>query len=155
MRPNLLVSVALLAAALASPAWAQSPGDTNPQAAAGAAPITHLAVGTVRSIDAAGRSATIDHQAIPSLNMPAMTMQFRLSSPSSPPLKAGEVIAFTFTASADGLTIGSVQPVTLSSDAGTARSEAGAVMPGMEHHGKLGKGDMKGMMDACPMMSGR
>lgn len=151
MKPDRLVSVALLAAAFASTSWAQSPGDTSSRAAA-AAPITHLAVGTVRSIDAAGRSATIDHQAIPSLNMPAMTMQFRLASSSSSPLKAGESIAFTFTASADGMTIGSVLPVTLRSDTGSARAEAGSAMPGMEHHGKQGKGDMKGMIDACPMM---
>lgn len=144
MNSKLLVPVVLLAPALASTTWAQPPGDTTPRPMA-ATPITHLAVGTVRSIDAAGRSATIDHRAIPSLGMPAMTMHFRLPSPSSPSLKAGDSIAFTFTASADGLTIGSVQSIKPGStaDAGT------------ERQGTSGKGGMPGPMDACPMMGGR
>lgn len=156
MKPNLPVSVsaALLIAALVTASWARAQGDADPRRATPATPTTHLAVGTVKSIDPAGRSATIDHRAIPSLNMPAMTMQFRLP-PSGAPLKAGELIAFTFTASADGLTIGSVQPVSMPADAGSARPRTDPSMPGMGRHGMQGMEGMKGMMDGCPMMGAR
>jgi hypothetical protein len=119
--------------------------------------MTHLAVGTVRSVDAAVRTATIDHQAIPNLNMPAMTMQFRLPASSTLPLKAGQSIAFTFTASADSLMIGSVQPVgAVVAAAGQNHSATDDTMPGMDHHGMQAKRNTKGMMDSChAMMGGR
>lgn len=156
MKPNLLVSVsaALLIAALVTASWVRAQGDADLRVATPATPIAHLAVGIVKSIDPAGRSATIDHRAIPSLNMPAMTMRFRLPS-SVEPLKAGELIAFTFTASADGLTIGSVQPVSPPADAGNARPRMDPSTPGMGHRGMQDMEGMKGMMDGCPMMGSR
>lgn len=156
MTLNPFVPTALLVATLASSSWAQAPADANRGSALPATPVTHLAVGTVRSIDAAGRSATIDHRAIPSLNMPAMTMQFRLPPSSTVPVKVGDTVAFTFTASADGLTIGSVQPVgPAGADAGS-RDRMGPSMAGMEHRGMQGMDGKQGMMmDGCPMMGGR
>ena len=126
--------------------------------------MAHLAVGTVTSVDAAGRSVTIDHQAIPSLNMPAMAMQFRLPEEPTPPLKAGQSIAFTFTASAEGLTIGSVQAVSTATGSAPSRPQPDHSMSGMEPHAMHGMGetkvmkgmkDMKGMMNMCDEMMGR
>lgn len=154
MRSRLFLGVYALSAALGGTAWAQSP-EASPSPATAASPITHLAVGTVRSVDAAARSATIDHQAIPSLNMPAMTMQFRLPASLTPPLKPGQSIAFTFTASSDGLTLGSAQVVGAVAAPGRDSSAMGGSMPGMDHEGMHGKGGMKGMMDSCHAMMGR
>lgn len=149
MKKTFITALAVATYAVAS--WAQAPGEATP-----VTPMTHLAVGTVKSIDAAGRSATIDHRAIPSLNMPAMAMQFRLPPSSAVPLKVGETIAFTFTASSDGLTIGSVQPVGVAGADAGARDRMGPSMPGMEHRGMQGMDGKKAMMmDGCPMMGGR
>ena len=111
MKPNRFGAGVVLAATLASASWAQASANANARPSQTATQMTHLSIGTVKGIDAAGRSVTIDHQAIPSLGMPTMTMQFQLPPSSRLALKPGESIAFTFTASADGLTIGAAQPI--------------------------------------------
>lgn len=153
MKPKLFAAGVVLAATLAPASWAQVSADTAPRSSQAATPMTHLAIGTVKGIDAAGRSVTIDHQAIPSLGMPAMTMQFRLAPSSVLALKPGQSIAFTFTASADGLTIGAAQPIQA---AGNAVSERPSTEPPMPNMDRPGMGGMAGMMDSCQgMMSGR
>lgn len=149
MKANLVAVVATLAAGLASTSWAEVPGDLNAKPSQTAAPMTHLAIGTVRSIDTAGHGVTIDHQAIPSLGMPAMTMQFRLSPSSRLGLKPGQSIAFTFTSSVDGLTIGSAQPIPGSGNTVAEGAPAASSMPNMDHSGM---GGMGGMMDSCQQM---
>ena len=165
MNTRLSTSIAVLSATLFVPSWAQAPVDASVRPRPVVTSISHLAVGTVTSVDAAGRSVTIDHQAIPSLNMPAMAMQFRLPEAPTPPLKAGQSIAFTFTASAEGLTIGSVQAVDTATGSAQSRSRPNHSMSGMEPHAVQGMGEMKGMksmkgmkgmMDMCDeMMGGR
>jgi Cu/Ag efflux protein CusF len=152
---NQFIHALLLSAAFGGTVWAQNPADATLPSVKAVSPITHLAVGTVRSVDAAARSATIDHQAIPSLNMPAMTMQFRLPASLTQPLRPGQSIAFTFTASSDGLTLGSAQVVGAAAEAGRDGSAMGDSMPGMDHDGMHGKVEMKGMMDSCHAMMGR
>lgn len=153
MKPNLVATVALMAATLASASWAQTTADANPRPSQATTAVTHLAIGTVRGIDAAGRSVTIDHQAIPSLGMPAMTMQFQLPPSSRLALKPGLSIAFTFTASADGLTIGAAQPIQPAGNAVPERPSTEPSMPNMDRHGM---GGMAGMMDSCQdMMRGK
>ena len=153
MKPNLVAAVALMAATLASASWAQTTADANPRPSQATTPVTHLAIGTVRGIDAAGRSVTIDHQAIPSLGMPAMTMQFQLAPSSRLALKPGLSIAFMFTASADGLTIGAAQPIPPAGNAVPERPSTEPSMPNMDRHGM---GGMAGMMDSCQdMMRGK
>jgi Cu/Ag efflux protein CusF len=154
MKPNRFAAGVVLAATLASASWAQVPGDTNPRPSQAATPMTHLAIGTVKSIDAVGRTVTIDHQAIPSLGMPAMTMQFQLAPSSRLALKPGLSIAFTFTASADGLTIGAAQPIQgVAGNAVPERPPAESSMPNMDRPGMAG---MAGMMDSCQdMMRGK
>lgn len=160
-----LLSVSFVTAIATAASWAQAPADTASAQTWTAAPMTHLAVGTVRSIDASARSVTIDHQAIPSLNMPAMTMQFRLPGTAGVALKAGQSIAFTFTPSAEGLTIGSVQPVTMPVATGPAGPVTGQARYGMDHNrmpgmqdkdmqSMQGMADMKAMMDSCHAMTG-
>lgn len=154
MKPSLFLAAGVvLAAALVTASWAQVSTDTNPRPSQAATPMTHLAIGTVKSVDAAGRSVTIDHQAIPSLGMPAMTMQFQLASSSRLALKPGQSIAFTFTASADGVTIGAAQPIQLAGYAAAERPSAETSMPNMD---RPGMGGMTGMMDSCQeMMRGK
>lgn len=151
MKPNLIVAGVVLAATLATTSWAQVSADTTQRPSPVATPMTHLAIGTVKGIDAAGLSVTINHQAIPSLGMPAMTMQFRLAPSSALALKPGQSIAFTFTASADGLTIGAVQPIQVAGNAGPERASAEPSMPNMD---RPAMGGMAGMMDSCQDMMG-
>ena len=164
MNTRLSASIAVLSATLFVPSWAQAPVGASVRLRQVVTPMAHLAVGTVTSVDAAGRSVTIDHQAIPSLNMPAMAMQFRLPEEPTPPLKAGQSIAFTFTASAEGLTIGSVQAVSTATGSAPSRPQPDHSMSGMEPHAMHGMGetkvmkgmkDMKGMMNMCDEMMGR
>lgn len=151
MKPKLFVAGLVMAATFAGASWAQVPADTNLRSSQTATPMTHLAIGTVKSIDAAGRSVTIDHQAIASLGMPAMTMQFRLAPSSRLALKPGQSIAFTFTASADGLTIGAGQPIQATGNAAPERPSVESSMPNMD---RPGMGGMAGMMDSCQSMMG-
>lgn len=152
MKPKLFIAGGVLAATLATASWAQVSADTTQRPSPAATPMTRLAIGTVKSIDAAGRSVTIDHQAIPSLGMPAMTMQFRLAPSSALALKPGQSIAFTFTASADGLTIGAAQPIQA---AGNDSPERASTEPSMPNMDRPGMGSMAGMMDSCQDMMGR
>lgn len=153
MKPNLFAAGVVLAATFASASWAQVSADTNLRPSQANPPMTHLAIGTVKGIDAAGRSVTIDHQAIASLGMPAMTMQFQLAPSSRLALKPGQSIAFTFTASADGLMIVAAQPIQVAVNAVPERPSAAPSMPNME---RPGMGGMAGMMDSCQdMMDGK
>ena len=76
--------------------------------------------------------------------MSAMTMQFRLLPSSRLALKPWESI--TFTASADGLTIGAAQPIQV---AGNAVPERPSAEPSMRNMDRRGMGGMAGMMDSC------
>jgi Cu/Ag efflux protein CusF len=143
MKANLVAVGAALVATLASASWAQASGDLGTKPSQAAVPMTHLAIGTVRNIDAAGRGVTIDHQAIPSLGMPAMTMQVQLSPSSKLGLEPGQSIAFTFTASADGLTIATAQPIQAAGRNVGEGASAASSMPNMDHSG------MTGMTDSC------
>ncbi|WP_455240232.1 copper-binding protein [Variovorax durovernensis] len=123
---------AALCAALTLPALAQTamPMPSGGSVAASSA----LAVGTIRHIDAAQHVLTIEHQAIARMNMPGMTMQFRLDKGlSTDGLSVGQPIAFTLTQSSDGLAISEVQPIRVSA---AAAPSAGASRP---HHGMQGQ----------------
>lgn len=151
MKPNLFAAGVVLASTLSTASWAQVSADTTPRPSQAATPMTHLAIGTVKGIDAAGRSVTIDHQAISSLGMPAMTMQFRLAPSSRLALKPGQSIGFTFTASADGLTIGAAQPIQAAGNAVPERPSTESSMPNMD---RSSMGGMAGMMASCQDMMG-
>lgn len=58
---------------------------------------THMTKGTIQSVDREAGAVKIAHEAVPSLNWPAMTMEFKLSNPQdSVGLKEGEQVEFHF-----------------------------------------------------------
>lgn len=142
----------VVAALVASIAWAQSNPSSVGQPAPAAAQTLHLAVGKVRSVE--GRSVAIEHQAIPGLGMPAMTMQFQLAPSLGRTLESGQVIAFTLSSSGEGLTIVNALPVSASANGPSPRRAGEPAMPGTSHHGGSGMGGMGSMMDSCGSMMG-
>jgi Cu(I)/Ag(I) efflux system protein CusF len=76
------VTCAVLALALAAPAAAQDSAHPAPAAPTSpAASGTVEGVGVVRAVNPRSRSITIDHEAIPSVGWPAMTMGFKVADP--------------------------------------------------------------------------
>lgn len=72
----------LLGVVLAVPAWAQKPADDHSAHRAGAsAPSTSLSDGEIRKIDRQAKKLTIKHGPLKNLDMPAMTMVFRVQPP--------------------------------------------------------------------------
>ncbi len=119
--------------------------------------MTHLAVGTVKRIDANQRTVMIDHQAIASMGMPTMTMEFLLREAVAPAsLTVGPLIDFNFTLTSDGPVITSVQPIASQAKSGRGGRTAGHAMPGMQGHDMA---QMQGMsaidMQACREMMKR
>lgn len=110
MKTTHIALAAVLCTALALPALAQpsAPMPSGARAAGGSA----LAVGTIRGIDAAQQVLTIEHQAIPRMNMSGMTMDFQLDkSLSAEGLSIGQPIAFILSPSSDGIAISEMQPI--------------------------------------------
>ncbi|HZQ63198.1 MAG TPA: copper-binding protein [Casimicrobiaceae bacterium] len=76
-----LVAIAVLAACGA--AWADSSMPAMNMNSSGAPNAvaslqTHRITGTVKKVDAKNRTVTLEHEAVPSLNWPAMTMSFKV-----------------------------------------------------------------------------
>lgn len=64
---------------------------------------TYMTKGTIQSVDHEAGTVKIAHEAVPSLNWPAMTMEFKLSSAQdSVGLKEGEQVEFHFTEESAG-----------------------------------------------------
>ena len=64
---------------------------------------THMTKGTIQSVDRQAGTVKIAHEAVPSLNWPAMTMEFKLSNAQdSAGLKEGEQVEFHFTEESAG-----------------------------------------------------
>ena len=95
---NPILSAALLLAALAiSPAYAAG-ASHDAHAGHGAAPVSSsagLVDGVVKKIDKAGGKVTVAHGPLTNLNMPAMTMAFRVKDAAwIDKLKEGDKIRF-------------------------------------------------------------
>lgn len=154
MNNRKLIPLTALSLMLAA-ANAQIPaGSTSnlPQAAASA---THLAVGTIKRIDAEQRLITIDHQAIPSMNMPAMTMQFRLrETVPVTSLSAGQSVAFVLAPTTDGMAITSLQPFAASAASGDGKAASAHGMHGDKSHDMSQMQGMN-MMAQCHAMMAR
>ena len=150
MKTPRMAFAAVICTALALPALAQ-PSMPMPSGA-GAAGASALAVGTIRGIDAAQHILTIEHQAIPRMNMSGMTMDFRLDkSLSTEGLSIGQPIAFILSPSSDGIAISEMQPIRVSG------ATPGASMPrdNMKGHDMSGmkmSGMDKKMMAKCHEM---
>jgi Cu(I)/Ag(I) efflux system protein CusF len=100
LRRTMLMGVAALAGALASMAWAQStghaghsPAPASPVPSMGApAPMTE---GEVRKVDKGAGKVTLKHGPIPNLDMPDMTMVFRVKEPAMlDQVKVGDKVRF-------------------------------------------------------------
>jgi Cu/Ag efflux protein CusF len=87
----------LLGIAVAAPAFAQKSSDDHSAHHGGAqAQSATLADGEVRKVDKAAKKITIKHGPIQSLDMPAMTMVYRVKDPKMlEQVKAGDKIKFT------------------------------------------------------------
>lgn len=82
MLRSLIVSIALLGAACSPPATQEAKTDDmnmEAPATAPAGPITSM--GTVTQVDTAAGTITLNHEAIPAVSWPAMTMQFTAEDP--------------------------------------------------------------------------
>ena len=75
------------------------PATATPRALPGVAQrAEHMAHGKINSIDNAGGTVNISHDAVASANWPAMTMTFKLSEPGAAAnLKLGQQVDFEFT----------------------------------------------------------
>lgn len=93
-----LILPALLCAFLSAPALAQQKADEHAghHPAEKAAPAAEKADGEVRRIDKAGGRITLRHGEIKSLDMPPMTMVFRVRDPALlDGFKVGDKVRFT------------------------------------------------------------
>jgi Cu(I)/Ag(I) efflux system membrane fusion protein len=98
---NLKAAIAGLGAAGAgasAPAAGKAAAGTPPSVSATKAPaVGHVARGRVDSVDAAAGSVTLEHEPVPSLKWPAMTMDFKLANPALlQGLKPGTRLNFEF-----------------------------------------------------------
>ena len=147
MNTSRMAVATALCAALALPALAQI---SMPMPSSGSVSATSaLAVGTIKGIDAAKNVLTIEHQAIPRMNMSGMTMDFRLDKDlSTEGLSVGQPIAFTLTQSSDGIVISEVQPIRASGASMPHHNMQGHDMSGK----KMGRMDKKMMAECHEMM---
>lgn len=154
MKRLALIPLTALVLGLGASAQAQQPAEDQAAAAASSVAVHHLGVGTVERFDAERRIVTIANQAIPGLDMPAMTMPFRVSeSLASTPLSIGQPVAFLLASTADGLLITSVQPIAAPAKGGNGDEAASPDMHGSkELHGSH-MSRMKMMAECREMMS--
>lgn len=110
MRSGIRFAV-LLAAILAAPVFAQKPSaDHSAHSAGSQAYSATLADGEIRKVDKAAKKLTIKHGPIQSLDMPAMTMVYRVKDPKMlEQVKAGDKIKFTAEMVGDAYTVTSIQ----------------------------------------------
>jgi Cu(I)/Ag(I) efflux system membrane fusion protein len=103
----LIDSEASLSGLQARPLTAQMAAMTpasSPASKAMAPPALHESVGRIEQITP--QAVTLSHQAVPALQWPAMTMQFRLADPAlAKGLKAGDHVRFGFEQAAAGPTV--------------------------------------------------
>lgn len=103
------VSISLLL--LAPTAYAQSGTSAPSQAAKPAPAMTDMAEGEVRKVDKDARKITLRHGEIKQLDMPAMTMVFRVKDPSMlDKVKAGDKVKFKAEGGGGALTISEIEP---------------------------------------------
>ena len=109
------LSPLILICLLTAPAWAQSqstdhsthhPASTTESAAAG------MTDGEVRKVDKAAKKITLKHRPIKNLDMPGMTMVFRVQNPDMlDKVKAGDKVRFTAASINGALVVTDLQPL--------------------------------------------
>ena len=110
MKSGIQIAV-LLSMVLAAPAFAQkSSADHSAHAAGSPAQSATLADGEIRKVDKAAKKLTIKHGPIQSLDMPAMTMVYRVKDPKMlEQVQAGDKVKFTAEMIGDAYTVTSIQ----------------------------------------------
>jgi Cu(I)/Ag(I) efflux system protein CusF len=103
----------LIATLAAAPAFAAPPQmDPNmPGMQQSAKPAEAQATGVVKAIDTAQGTITLQHEAIPSIGWPAMTMPFHASSEVLKQAKVGDKVQFTLRPAGMASTVTSIRPV--------------------------------------------
>lgn len=109
VQTNYLIRASAIAAILLLAGCGLPSGDTANSGSGGAMPgmpnmpqsgqqPTHMAQGTVNSIDQAAGTINLSHGPVASANWPAMSMSFKLANPSSVSgIEAGQRVEFQFT----------------------------------------------------------
>jgi Cu(I)/Ag(I) efflux system membrane fusion protein len=93
-------------------AQAAEPPAVPPVKASAAAPATFRGTGKLLDIDVADRLVTVDHDDMPSLGMPAMTMDFPVAtSVDQGTLSAGQAVSFVLTLIDGILTVTELRPM--------------------------------------------
>ena len=102
--------VALCAAVMA--AQAAAPAPAAPAQASAAAPAMFRGTGKLLDLDLPARLITVDHDDMPSLGMPAMTMDFPVAaSVDMGAVTAGQTVSFVLTVIDGILTVTEVRPL--------------------------------------------
>lgn len=107
-----LLTLVLTGSLIAIPACAQKMDPNMPSTQNDAKPAEAQGVGVVKEIDTSKGTITLQHQAIPSIGWPAMTMAFKAGSPDV--LKAahvGDTVQFTLHPAGMASTVTSIRHV--------------------------------------------
>jgi Cu(I)/Ag(I) efflux system protein CusF len=108
---NVHIIPALLAIALVAPAGAQDTSDHSAHHPAQVAQAPAMTAGEVRKVDKEAGKITLRHEPIASLDMPAMTMVFRVSDPKMlDTVKVGDKVAFSAEKVGGQFTVTRMQP---------------------------------------------
>jgi Cu(I)/Ag(I) efflux system periplasmic protein CusF len=112
-----LSALVALSLGAAAPAAAQSSGmqgmdmKTDKDHKGMAAQKSHHGTGTVKSLDATKGTVTIDHEAINSINWPAMTMTFKAKNKAMlQDVRPGEKVDFSLVQSGNDYTVTQIKP---------------------------------------------
>jgi Cu(I)/Ag(I) efflux system protein CusF len=109
---NKLLSIAPLAAALALTALVAPPVQAASHAGAAPTAMADLADGEVRKVDKDTQKITLKHGEIKSLDMPSMTMLFRVKDPAMlDQVKVGDKVKFKAEKSGGAITLTEIQVV--------------------------------------------
>ena len=103
----------LLGFAVAAPVLAQKPSEDHSAGhhAGSQAQAAALADGEIRKVDKVAKKLTIKHGPIQSLNMPAMTMVYRVKDPAMlDKLKAGDKVKFDAQSEGNTYTVVRIEP---------------------------------------------
>jgi len=112
MRKKGLMLSVLAAAAFSIPALAQQTEHSSHHGAAQIAQAAALAEGEVRKVDKDARKITIKHGPLENLDMPAMTMVFKVKDPGIlEQVKAGDKVKFQAEKIGGALTVTKIEPV--------------------------------------------
>jgi len=112
IRKKRLMSSMLAAAAFSIPVLAQQTEHSSHHGAAQIAQAATLAEGEVRKVDKDAQKITIKHGPIQNLDMPPMTMVFKVKDPGIlEQVKAGDKVKFQAEKIGGALTVTKIEPV--------------------------------------------